>query len=299
MNQKTTPDNPELAKFRSQIDALDVQIINLLKDRIAIVNQVGELKRKTAPGRCPIRPGREADMLRTIMKEFEGSSFKPESAAAIWRIIIGASTAAEAPLNISVYAPERESDMYWMAREYFGPTAGFIRQPHIKRVIGDIIDGKASVGVIPMAGSSDSTYWWTNLVQGVDTPKIFARIPFVLHDTPGKKAPAAFAIARVMPEETGDDQSLLVLEADQNVSQNRLQTAFVAAKLDVNWIDVASISAGVRHHFIEIQGFATTEHDGIKALKTALGPSVMNISFLGAYAVPVLNHKSKKADYGE
>ncbi len=65
--QKTSTDT-ELAAFRRQIDEIDDKIIDLLIERTGIVGRVGELKRKAAPGRCPIRPGREAEMLRRIMK---------------------------------------------------------------------------------------------------------------------------------------------------------------------------------------------------------------------------------------
>ena len=287
----------ELTVFRKQIDDIDDQLIALLKERIGIVGRVGEYKQRTTPGRCPIRPAREAEMVRRIVKEFEHSQFIPAAAAAIWRMIIGASTSVESDLILSVFIPERDNDYYWIAREYFGPFVPIFKQPHIKRVIGDVMDNKASVGIVPMLRSSDDTFWWTNLVQqGNDIPKIFACIPFINTDIPGKDAPSALAIARIEPEESGDDCSLIVLEADHNISQNKLQAAFANAELDTTWINIATLTPSIRHHLVEVKGFVTLAHPTIKAIISALGSSLYNVTFIGAYAVPLVLNQSNSYD---
>ena len=304
MNKKIPPfsntskGESELVHFRKQIDQIDDEIVNLLLERTSIVGQVGELKRRTAPGRCPIRPGREAEMIRRVMATVENSTTSPKlppaAAAAIWRTLIGASANVEANLIISAFTPERESDLFWMAREYFGPFIQIIRQPYVKRVIGDVMDGKAAVGIVPMLRSSDTTFWWTNLTQqGNDMPTVFARVPFVYHGGPNRDSPSALAIARVNPENSGDDNSLLVLEADSSVSQNRLQTAFTTAKLEATWINIATLTPNARHHLIELKGFITEEHEGIQALLGTLGASIFNATFLGSYAVPIIIDNSK------
>jgi chorismate mutase/prephenate dehydratase len=280
--------NTELDGFRRQIDEIDEKIVNLLIERTGVVSSVGKLKDRTTPGQCPIRAGREAAQIRRIIARFENTDFPPAAAAAIWRTIIGASTAVESPLRLSVFTPERDNDLYWLAREYFGPFIPAARQPQVKRVIGDVMDGKAAVGVIPMLHSADTTYWWTNLMeQGSDIPKIFARIPFVLPDTPERNAPSALAIARVTPEPSGNDHSLMVLEADHNVSQHRLQTAFSTARMEATWLNIATLNPSSRHHLIEIKGFVLPDHPVIQSLLAGLGNLIFKVNFLGTYAVPV------------
>jgi chorismate mutase/prephenate dehydratase len=229
----TSPDTPEngqkLAKFRAQIDEIDNIIINKLIERIGIVKQVGELKSTTTTIPCPIRSGREAEMVRRIIEEFRPTDFPASAAAAIWRIIIGASTGVESKLSLSVFSDDKENSLYWLAREYFGSNLPITKQPHIKRVIGDVIDDKATVGIVPFLRSADNSNWWTALMQqGENVPKIFAHVPFVYTDVPGKDIPSALAIAKMIPEPSGDDMSLIVIEADANCSQHRLQTAFVS-----------------------------------------------------------------------
>lgn len=283
----------ELPVFRKQIDDIDDKLIELLQERIAIVSRVGEMKRRTAPGRCPIRPAREAEMIRRIVQSFEGSPFPPAAAAAIWRTLIGASTSVESALVVSVFTPERDNDLYWMAREYFGPVP-VIRQPHIKRVIGDVMDGKAAVGVVPMLRGADTTFWWTNLIQqGNDIPKVFARIPFLLSGPQGRDALSALAISRLTPEDSGDDHTLIVIEADHNLSQNKLQNTFASVKLEATWLNIATLHPSVRHHLIELKGFLTPEHEAMTALQNGLGSSILNVHYLGSYASPInLNDKS-------
>jgi chorismate mutase / prephenate dehydratase len=287
---KKHPDRsePELSVFRKQIDDIDDQLIELLLERINIVSRVGEMKRRTAPGRCPIRPAREAEMVRRVVQSFEHTPFPPFAAASMWRMLIGASTSVEASLVVSVFTPERDHDLYWMAREYFGPFIPCIRQPHIKRVIGDVMDGKASVGIVPILRSADTTFWWTNLIQqGHDIPRVFARVPFIDTGVAGRDAPAALAIARITPEDSGDDNSLIVMEVDHNVSQHKLQTAFTSAKLEATWINIATLYPSVRHHLIEIKGFITPEHEVMASLLSGLGASVINVNYLGSYAIPI------------
>src|SRR6185312_1779120 len=88
-------------------------------------------------------------------------------------------------------------------------------------------------------------------------------------------------------EPSGDDISLWLLEADYNVSQNRLQTAFAAAKLEANWVNITAISQITRHHLIEVKGFITPEHESMASMLLALGKAIVNFGFLGAYAMPV------------
>jgi hypothetical protein len=124
-------------------------------------------------------------------------------------------------------------------------------------------------------------------------PKVFARVPFVYNGIPNRDAPSALAIARVAPEGSGDDHSLFVLEADHNVSQNRLQSAFAAVNLEANWINIATLTPNARHHLIEIKGFVTAESEAMQTLLSSLGSSVLNPTFLGAYAVPIIIDSSK------
>ena len=288
MSTKPTETAPQLAAFRREIDGIDDKIIALLAERTGIVKNVGEFKKQSGNTGCPIRSGRESEMVRRIMDTFKTTDFSPIAAAAIWRIIIGTSTALECELTISVFAPEASGDMFWLARDYFGPSAIISKQPQINRVIGDVMDGKAKVGILPYPRRDDTSNWWTNLMQADSkTPKIFAHVPFVLQD----KMPTAVAIAKLAPEASGNGVSLIVIEADHNVSQHRLQTSFTNAKLEANWINIASLNSANRHHLIEVKGFLNAEHEAFAGMISSLGASIVNVSYLGSYGAPVALEK--------
>ncbi len=278
----------ELAEFRRQIDEIDESIIDLLIKRTKVVKQVGDLKRKTTSNICPIRSGREAEMIRRIIESFRKTDFPAEAAAAIWRIIIGASTSIESKLSLSVFFDNKEERLYWLAREYFGSSLPITKQPHGKRIIGDIMDGKAAVGIVPFPRSADNNEWWTTLIQqGANAPKVFAHIPFIYSDIAGKDFPAALAIAKLTPEPSDDDISLIAVEAEHNVSQSRLQTAFSNARLEVTWLNIATINPASRHHLIEVKGFINAEHEEFAAVISSLGRSIFRCYFLGIYATPI------------
>jgi len=292
----------ELSSLRTQIDAIDDRIMELLLQRIAVVKQVGEYKKNSKNTSCPIRSGREAEMLRRIAAKFCTSDFPAAAATSIWRIIIGASTGLEAEMTLSVLSTENEDNVYWLAREYFGSHSTIIKQPHVNRVVGDVVDGKAAVGIVPFPRGADANQWWVVLLQqGENAPKIFAHIPFVYNyldtqtkNTQSKALPAALAFAKLTPEESGDDMSMLVIEADANVSQSRLQTAFQAAKLEVTWLDIASITSDSRHHFVEIKGFISERHEVFTSAIATLGAAVLKTHFIGAYATPITIDKAKQ-----
>lgn len=289
LEYKELPDQEQqrLETYRSQIDAIDDKLVQLFIERIGIVAEVGRMKRSINPRQCPLRPGREADMVRRIASRFEGSAFSPAAATAMWRTLIGASTAVENDLAISVYAPEGDDALYWIAREYFGPFLNVIRQPHINRVLGDILDGKAGVGLMPELHSADTTHWWVNLLgKGPTKPCIFAHVPFVYYDVPGRREPAALAIGYIKPEATADDVSLWVLEADASTSQHKLQTAFADSSLNAQWVNIHSLRPNSRHHLLMIRGFVDHDNREMQAVIDQLTGSLLQVTYLGSYAVP-------------
>lgn len=301
-DQKASSDSTfaqALNVLRGEIDGIDDKIIALLKDRCSVVQKVGELKEQATPGRCPVRPGREAEQLRRVVEAFKDTPFSPAAAAAIWRMIIMAALNLEGEVKISVYVPERSrGEYFWLAREYFGPFATFIRQPTPKRVMGDLIDGKAQVGVLPPFTEQSQGRWWTD-IPGKDAaskPKVFALLPFVHMTKPTPDTPSAVAVGLVEPEATGDDLSYLFIEVDEMVSHSKLQTAFAQVKLEARWLEVMTQIPGKRHHLVEVKGFITPEHEQYKAFCASLNNTVISTSFLGAAAAPViLNHQPQPA----
>src|SRR5438093_11016741 len=87
----------DLADWRSRINDLDNQILNLLNQRAEAALQIGHLKRRQ--GTPSYVPEREAEILRSLSAQNRGP-LTDDNLAAIWREIQSASLAPEVPLTV-------------------------------------------------------------------------------------------------------------------------------------------------------------------------------------------------------
>lgn len=283
---------PELVEFRRRIDAMDDQIVALLKERCEVVAQVGRYKRKNGQQGCFIRPGREADMLRYIWQAFDGSKFSPVAACAMWRQVIAASTNLESDLRISVYAPENDETLYWLAREYFGPFITIFRHPNCNRVVGDVVDGKAEVGILPPLTHSNHADWWLTLAyQQENPPRVFAHVPFVAHKSESSRF-SSYAIARIHTEPTDDDITLIAVEST-DISINKINTAFAMAGMKSSRIAFANNTPqNTVHHLLQIPEFIAPDDTRVVRALEKLGEAVIGHKVLGTYAAPILTSQT-------
>jgi chorismate mutase len=274
-----TQDIPQL---RAKIDAIDDELIALMNRRSKFVQQVGAIKKSTQEeGLCFIRSGREADMVRRMHEAFRGGTFPAHAAAHMWRIIIAASLSLESTLSVAAYSGDPAQEIYWLAREYFGSFTPITKEASARRVLGEVMDGKAQVGVLPLPDDTAEGSWWLKL----GNLKIFACVPFIL---PKGGAIKAVAVAKLEPEDTGDDISFFSIETAADISQSRLKAVIDKHKLDARWLAAESFASGHRVHLIEIKGFLTGHHDFVREIKGALGASLIAINWRGAYALPII-----------
>lgn len=78
--------NPQLQKFRKQLDEIDRSLLELLAQRFAVTEEVGKLKSKTGlPARDPAREEAQLQRISLIAQEY---NLNPEYARSIMRITI-------------------------------------------------------------------------------------------------------------------------------------------------------------------------------------------------------------------
>ena len=92
-----------LASLRVQIDSIDQQLLSLLNQRAHVAEQVGEIKR--AEGSPFFRPDRVAQVIDKIQNANQGPLLN-QHVASIWREIMSACLALEAPQRVAVLGPE-------------------------------------------------------------------------------------------------------------------------------------------------------------------------------------------------
>ena len=90
----------QLKQHRDAIDAIDVQILELINRRAEHARHIGEIK----GGGVMYRPEREAQVLRRI-KQLNQGPLPDESAARLFREIMSACLSLERPLNVAFLGP--------------------------------------------------------------------------------------------------------------------------------------------------------------------------------------------------
>ena len=141
----------DLGDWRSRINDIDNQILNLLNQRAEAALQIGDLKRRQE---APVyAPEREAEIVRRLMAANVGP-LPAEAILAVWREILSACRALEATLTVTYLGPQA-TFTHQAARERFG-TAGVYRPARsIVEVFDEVERGRAEFGVVPVENSTE------------------------------------------------------------------------------------------------------------------------------------------------
>ena len=140
-----------LTDLRSQIDALDRELLVLLNRRALVAEQVGEVKKRE--GTPFFRPDRVAQVIEQIQKANTGP-LKGEHVAAVWREIMSACLALEAPVRVAYLGPAGTFSEQ-AALQFFGASIEHVPCVSIDEVFRATAAGSASYGVVPVENSTE------------------------------------------------------------------------------------------------------------------------------------------------
>src|SRR5712691_5159952 len=222
-------DSPSLDSLRQEIDAIDGELHGLVRRRAALVDRISAAK---PGGGLALRPGREALVMRQRLATHQGP-FPPTAVYRMWREMMCAFTLMQTPdLKIAVCRPADQPGYWDLARDHFGcqiPLVGF-ESP--AQVLAEVRTSPTTVGVVPAPGEADTTPWWPLLASGESTlPNVVARLPFLAMPNARARGISALVLARIEPEESGDDRALISIETPGGISRNRIASALAAAAL--------------------------------------------------------------------
>ena len=283
----------DLAALRGELDRIDDALHDLLLRRAGIVAQVAATKPN---GTSPLRPGREAAIIRRLLARHSGP-LPAQAVVRIWREMLAATTAMQGPFSIAVCEPGPGGGFVQAAREQFGALTPLRAHGSAAQAIADVSAGRTAVAVLPLPNDTEPLRdaWWTWLLH-TDSPRIHivGRLPFWSRRAEGAADAPAFVVAGVAPDPSGRDRSLIGLELDRDVSRARLATALAAAAFELD----ASVPGGaipggvilrrdpdapVALALVEVTGYVADDDPRLARLAAALRPPVV----LGAYAVPI------------
>ncbi|HEY3916875.1 MAG TPA: chorismate mutase [Stellaceae bacterium] len=276
----TTP--PTLADLRRRIDELDDALQDVLIARSAVVETVAKLKQREATP--PLRPGREAQIIRRLLARHRGAFPKP-MLVRLWRELLAGTIAVQLEMQVAVYAPENAEGLWDLARDHYGSQTAMLGFRSTGEVVRAVGDGRATVGVLPAIGQGNGEAWWRFLAASdASTLRTIARLPFGARGN-ARGAVDAFVIAALDPEESGADRSLYLIETGGEMSRARLLTALAAVGPQPSVLAASEAEAGTVAQLVEFDGWVAP---GDARLKDALGVvGGKRTVWLGAYARPL------------
>ena len=143
--------DPALSGLRSRIDDIDRELLALLNRRAGLALEVGEIKKQQ--GSVVFRPEREAQVIDGL-KVANGGPLHTDSIAPIWREIMSACRALEAPTRVAYLGPAGTFSEL-AALGYFGSSLGRVPCTSIDEVFRSTSAGAADFGVVPVENSTE------------------------------------------------------------------------------------------------------------------------------------------------
>ena len=149
--------NPELAKIRDEIDAIDLELQRLLNARADCARRVAVVKQAEmqATGEVPAyyRPEREAQILARVMERNQGP-LPANEVARIFREIMSGCLALERPLAVGYLGPAGTFTEA-AALKHFGHAVDARPLTTISEVFRDVDAGDLDYGVVPVENSTE------------------------------------------------------------------------------------------------------------------------------------------------
>ena len=121
MNHDKSVHSP-LQEARREIDAIDDQLIALLAQRFAVTARVRTAKAgEEQPWPLPIRPAREAQIMRRVIAAGKQNALMPQLMVRLWRAIINQSSLNQSSITVHVSRHLRANQaLRFMVHDNFG-----------------------------------------------------------------------------------------------------------------------------------------------------------------------------------
>jgi chorismate mutase len=276
-------DSPTLDSLRQEIDAIDGELHGLIRRRAALVDRISASK---PPGGVALRPGREARVMRQRLATHQGP-FPTAAIYRMWREMMCAFTLMQTPdLKIAICRPHDQPGYWDLARDHFGCQIPFVANDTPAQVLAAVRANPTTLGVVPAPIEADAAPWWP-LLAGRDAtlPNVVARLPFL--DMPNARARgiSAFVLARMEPEDSGDDRVLISVESVTGLSRNRIAVALAKVGLPAFTSVLDQVAGGVHHYLVELPGMIADGDQRLRELGAAMGLESGRVAVIGAYAV--------------
>lgn len=301
----------ELRNLRDKLDKIDVEIQSLLTQRAQVSLEVKKIKQTD---HAKLKPGREAQILRALIKRHDGHFPKLELIR-IWREILSASLQLQGPFEIAVYKPENKSDGDWgfisSARGHFGSNTPMTTYSSQRRVIEAVLEDECSVGVLPIPTRNEENPWWRHLAVQGNTVKngiaskparIIAKLPFTVPTIelfPSRsESVECVVIAKSEADPSGLDDTYIVLDLSENFPSTRIDTRLAENHLTGSVLSIWHDSEAPERWLclICINEFILSNDIKLDRLTEGFSEILNQITILGSYAAPLSSENLNSND---
>lgn len=160
-----------LKVFRDKIDQIDTDIVDLIKQRMSIVKEVG-LYKESVNDDFFIKSAREVDMIRDLTKSLDGIVDK-KVVFNIWRSLIVSANVAEQDLSVYIHNPQKNAQLLNIASNYYANLLKIVEINDIDKFLSLKNDG---VGRILGISTKVNDGSWQKILDKNQNLKIFAKI---------------------------------------------------------------------------------------------------------------------------
>lgn len=274
LNKKSNLIDPALLKLRHKIDEIDNKLIDLLNQRMDVVDEVAILKRSKGDD-IFIRSNREADMMRHIIAKLE-DKYPKTHIFSIWRKIIAAANLHEQEVKIGLYNPKQVADYKYLIQQYYSEDFEVESFTNAQELLNKLTAKGLQIAILPPPTAQD--FWCESLI-GSDV-KIFAKIPFIQNNASDLEL---FCLAIKDVEPSDNDRTLIYLESNDDLSEEKVESALQSYNFMAQCLNARNYADKKQNSLLfDISGYLHNDSEIVNALQKELNTS---INILGHYAV--------------
>ncbi len=254
-----------LNSVRAELDAIDDALHDLLMRRADVVAGLSASRAKAAGP--VLRPGREAAIIRRLLSRHHGP-LPATALVRLWREMLMSSVRQQGGFTLAVHA--RDATTQRLAAEHVGLLTTTRAFPSVAGALAAVSGGDCQAAVLPFPRDEDED-WWTAL----DAPvlSVVARLPLLAEPRAGGEA---LLVAPGLPDASGDDRTLMLVEALPDTPREAPLRALAALGITARLVLLRRAPALSRF---------LLELDGLHAAPPALPFPRSRV--LGGYATPI------------
>ncbi len=147
----------DLTPVRDEIDKIDNTILNLLKERLSLAKQIGELKNDG--NRAKWDPRREREIYERL-KKLNNGEFPKDALHSIFHEIITTCRLSQQKIAVSYLGPEA-TFTHLAGVKYFGHSAAYSSMESIADVFSEVEKGRTQYGIVPVENSIEGAVFST------------------------------------------------------------------------------------------------------------------------------------------